>query len=54
MSVSLAFLPQWQVGGLFVWEIFKGEASQINAGLSNANVQKAYKWMLICVSSWLV
>ncbi len=43
------------IGGMAGWlyivnEIFRGEAHQINAGLSNANVQKAYKWMLICVS----
>jgi bacteriorhodopsin len=33
-----------------IWEIFKGEASQINAGLANANVQKAYKTMTLLVT----
>jgi bacteriorhodopsin len=48
------------IGGMAGWiyilyEIFKGEASQINAGLSNANVQGAYKAMLLCVSvGWLI
>tara|TARA_B110000008_G_scaffold198452_1_gene196989 strand:+ start:267 stop:614 length:348 start_codon:yes stop_codon:yes gene_type:complete len=48
------------IGGMAGWiyilyEIFKGEASQINAGLSNANVQSAYKAMLFCVSvGWLI
>ena len=31
-------------------EISKGEASQINAGLANANVQKAYKTMTLLVT----
>ena len=43
------------IGGMLGWgyiikEIFMGEASQINAGLSNANVQGAYKAMLLCVT----
>ena len=50
MGVTLAFVLAMLSWGVILWEIFKGEASQINAGLSNANVQKAYKWMLICVS----
>ena len=50
MSVTLAFILAMAGWAFIVWEIFKGEASQINAGLSNANVQKAYKWMLICVT----
>ncbi|MFQ3287197.1 MAG: bacteriorhodopsin [Porticoccaceae bacterium] len=50
MNVTLAFVLAMLSWGVILWEIFKGEASQINAGLSNANVQKAYKWMLICVS----
>ncbi len=50
MVVTMAFVLAMLGWGFIVWEIFKGEASQINAGLSNANVQKAYKWMLICVS----
>ena len=55
MNVTLAFVLAMLSWGVILWEIFKGEASQINAGLSNANVQKAYKWMLICVSiGWLI
>jgi len=50
MNVSLAFILAMAGWAFIVWEIFKGEASQINASLSNANVQKAYKWMLICVT----
>jgi len=50
MGVTLAFILAMLGWAFIVWEIFKGEASQINAGLSNANVQKAYKWMLICVT----
>ena len=55
MGVTMAFVLAMLGWGFIVWEIFKGEASQINAGLSNANVQKAYKWMLICVSiGWAI
>ena len=50
MNVNIAFVLAMAGWAFIVWEIFKGEASQINAGLSNANVQKAYKWMLICVT----
>lgn len=50
MGTTSAFVLAMAGWGFIIWEIFKGEASQINAGLSNANVQKAYKWMLICVS----
>ena len=50
MGVTPAFILGLLGWAFIVWEIFKGEASQINAGLSNANVQKAYKWMLICVT----
>ena len=50
MDAKMAFIPSMAAWFYIIWEIFKGEASQINAGLSNANVQKAYKWMLICVT----
>tara|TARA_B110000879_G_scaffold112613_1_gene150369 strand:+ start:476 stop:1165 length:690 start_codon:yes stop_codon:yes gene_type:complete len=50
MGVTMAFVLAMLGWGFIVWEIFKGEASQINAGLSNANVQGAYKAMLICVT----
>ena len=50
MGVTMAFVLAMAGWGFIVWEILKGEASQINAGLSNANVQGAYKAMLICVT----
>ncbi len=50
MSATAGFVLAMLGWAFIVWEIFKGEASQINAGLSNVNVQKAYKWMLICVT----
>jgi len=50
MDAKMAFIPSMAAWFYIIWEIFRGEASQINAGLSNANVQKAYKWMLICVT----
>jgi bacteriorhodopsin len=50
MSASVAFWPAMAGWGFIVYEIFKGEASQINAGLANANVQKAYKTMLLMVT----
>lgn len=50
MNPTVAFFPSMLGWGFIVWEIFKGEASQINAGLSNVHVQKAYKWMLLCVT----
>ena len=50
MNVTMAFVLAMAGWGFIIWEIFKGEASQINAGLSNANVQGAYKAMLICVT----
>ena len=50
MNVTMAFVLAMLGWGFIIWEIFKGEASQINAGLSNANVQGAYKAMLICVT----
>jgi bacteriorhodopsin len=50
MDAKMAFIPSMAAWFYIIWEIFKGEASQINAGLSNANVQGAYKAMLICVT----
>ena len=50
MNVTMAFVLAMAGWGFIMWESFKGEASQINAGLSNANVQGAYKAMLICVT----
>jgi bacteriorhodopsin len=50
MNVTLAFVLAMLSWGVILWEIFKGEASQINAGLANANVQKAYKTMTLLVT----
>ena len=38
-----------------IWYIIKGEASQVNASLANANVQKAYKTMTLLVTfGWAI
>ena len=50
MGVTLAFILAMAGWAFIVWEIFKGEASQINANLANANVQKAYKTMTLLVT----
>jgi bacteriorhodopsin len=50
MNSTVGFWLAMAGWGFIIWEIFKGEASQINAGLANANVQGAYKAMLICVT----
>ena len=50
MDAKLAFIPSMAAWFYIIWEIFKGEASQINAGLANANVQKAYKTMTLLVT----
>ena len=49
MDAKLAFVISMFFWLYILFEIFKGEASKINANLANANVQKAYKWM-----KWLV
>ena len=55
MDVQLAFWPAMAAWGFIIWEIFKGEASQINAGLSNDHVQKAYRTMTILVTvGWAI
>ena len=50
MNATAGFWLAMAGWGFIIWEIFKGEASQINAGLANPNVQNAYKWMLRCVT----
>ena len=50
MDAKVAFIPSMAAWFYIIWEIFKGEASQINAGLANANVQKAYKTMTLLVT----
>jgi bacteriorhodopsin len=50
MDAKMAFIPSMAAWFYIIWEIFRGEASQINAGLANANVQKAYKTMTLLVT----
>ena len=50
MNASVGFWLAMAGWAFIIWEIFKGEASQINAGLANTNVQGAYKAMLLCVT----
>ena len=50
MDAKMAFIPSMAAWFYIIWEIFKGEASQINAGLANAHVQKAYKTMTLLVT----
>ena len=50
MDAKVAFIPSMAAWFYIIWEIFKGEASQINASLANANVQKAYKTMTLLVT----
>jgi len=50
MDASVGFWLAMAGWAFIIWEIFKGEASQINAGLANTNVQGAYKAMLLCVT----
>ena len=50
MDAKMAFIPSMAAWFYIIWEIFKGEASQINANLANANVQKAYKTMTLLVT----
>jgi bacteriorhodopsin len=55
MNAKVAFVPSMAAWFFIIWEIFRGEASRINAGLSNVNVQKAYKYMLILVTvGWAI
>ena len=55
MSAKIAFWPSMAAWGFIIWEIFRGEASRINAGLANVHVQKAYKTMTILVTvGWAI
>ncbi|WP_351124641.1 bacteriorhodopsin-like [Shewanella sp. T24-MNA-CIBAN-0130] len=55
MSAKIAFWPSMAAWGFIIWEIFKGEASRINAGLANPHVQKAYKTMTLLVTvGWAI
>ena len=55
MDAKMAFIPSMAAWFYIIWEIFRGEASQINAGLANANVQKAYKTMTFLVTvGWAI
>ncbi|MFL2499377.1 MAG: bacteriorhodopsin-like [Porticoccaceae bacterium] len=50
MGVGMAFVLAMAAWFYVIWYIMKGEASQINASLANANVQKAYKSMTLLVT----
>jgi bacteriorhodopsin len=55
MDPRIAFVPSMAAWGYIIWEIFKGEASQINAGLANVHVQKAFKAMCLIVTvGWAI
>jgi len=55
MDVSLAFWIAMAAWVFIMWEIFFGQASKINAGSGNANVQKAYKAMALLVTiGWAI
>ncbi|MFT5100776.1 MAG: bacteriorhodopsin [Patiriisocius sp.] len=55
MDPRIAFVPAMVAWGYIIWEIFKGEASQINAGLANVHVQKAFKAMCLIVTvGWAI
>jgi bacteriorhodopsin len=55
MSAKVAFWPSMAAWGFIIWEIFRGEASRINAGVANVHVQKAYKTMTLLVTvGWAI
>jgi bacteriorhodopsin len=55
MGVGMAFVLAMAAWFYVIWYIIKGEASQINASLANANVQKAYKSMTLLVTvGWAI
>jgi bacteriorhodopsin len=55
MIAQIAFWPSMAAWGFIIWEIFKGEASRINADLANPHVQKAYKTMTLLVTvGWAI
>jgi len=55
MNVGVAFALSMLAWFYVIWYIIKGEASQVNASLANANVQKAYKTMTLLVTvGWAI
>ncbi len=55
MDVGVAFALSMAAWFYVIWYIIKGEASQVNASLANANVQKAYKTMTLLVTvGWAI
>jgi bacteriorhodopsin len=50
IDAKIAFVPAMAGWIFIIWEIFKGEASKVNAGTANVHVQKAYKSMLIIIT----
>jgi len=50
MDARIAFVPSMAAWFYIIWEIFRGEAGQINAAVANKNVQKAYKYMLLIIT----
>jgi bacteriorhodopsin len=55
MGVGPAFALSMAAWIYVIWYIMKGEASQVNASLANANVQKAYKTMTFLVTvGWAI
>ncbi|MDG0969845.1 MAG: bacteriorhodopsin [Porticoccaceae bacterium] len=55
MGVTMAFILSMGAWFYVIWYIMKGEASQVNASLANANVQKAYKTMTFLVTvGWAI
>lgn len=55
LDVTIAFVLSMAAWIYVIWYIIKGEASQVNASLANANVQKAYKTMTLLVTfGWAI
>ena len=55
LDVTIAFVLSMSAWIYVIWYIIKGEASQVNASLANANVQKAYKTMTLLVTfGWAI
>jgi len=55
LDVTIAFALSMAAWFYVIWYIIKGEASQVNASLANANVQKAYKTMTLLVTfGWAI
>ena len=55
LDVTIAFVLSMTAWIYVIWYIIKGEASQVNASLANANVQKAYKTMTLLVTfGWAI